>query len=387
MRVVIVGAGYAGLLCAFRLRRLVGESCSITVVDRSDAFVERIRLHQWLAGESLEKTPLAPWLAARQIHFVQADTTAIDTVARAVIAGDLRLPYDRLVLALGARASDALPGLDAHGFTFDRLAALRERVPALARERARMVILGGGLTGLEAATELAEAHPSLRVSLMFRGQLAPFLSRTGRLHARRALARLGVTVIEDTAAVALESRGVQTQDGLVHAEAALACLGFAPPPLARASGLAVDEGGFLSVDGALRSTSHPDVYAIGDCASRPSSMVDPLQKSCKTAMPMGAHAADAIASEITGGSPRNFTVRDAGVCVSLGRHDAVIQSYRDPSGPDGLVLTGALAVFLKERVCRYTRWSLESEARQRWSYRWLRAPSSRALAPRSVAPV
>jgi NADH dehydrogenase len=387
MRVVIVGAGYAGLLCAFRLRRLVGDRCEITVVDRSDAFVERIRLHQWLAGESLAKTPLAPWLASRAIHFVQADTTAIDPVARAVTAGEQRLPYDRLVLALGARASDALPGLDAHGFTFDRVAALRERVPSLARDRARVVILGGGLTGLEAATELAEAHPSLRVSLMFHGTLAPFLSLAGRSHARRVLARLGVTVIEDTAAMALESHGVRTRDGLVHAEATLACVGFAPPPLARASGLAVDEVGFVSVDGALRSTSHPDVYAIGDCAARPRSMRDPLQKSCKTAMPMGAHAADAIAGEITGRSPKDFTVRDAGVCVSLGRRDAVIQSYRDPSGPNGLVLTGALAVFLKERVCRYTRWSLDAEARQRWSYRWLRAPSSRALAPRSVARV
>lgn len=371
MHVVILGAGYAGLLCAFRLRRRAGDGASITVVSRDDAFVERVRLHEWLNGTAPPRHALAPWLSAQGITFVHGTASSVDLAARTVRVGDTSLSYDRLVLALGSHSATDIPGADAHAHTFERADALRAKLPTL---RGDVVVVGAGLTGLEAATEIAERHPDTRVRLVHRGAFAPYLSAPARDHVLRVFARLGVTVTPDAAVRAITERAVATDRGELPSDATLLCAGFALPTLARDAGLTVDAQGAVVVDEALRAVGHREVYAIGDCAATG------LQRSCKTAMPTGAYAADALAAELDGASHGPFTFRDTGVCVSLGRRDAVVQAYRDGVAPEGLVFTGRTAVFIKERICRYTLWSLRAQAAGTWDYRWLRAGTSRTLA-------
>src|SRR5690606_32950005 len=114
-------------------------------------------------------------------------------------AGTEELSYDTLVHALGSAPADpGVPGVAEHA---DELASrpgalrLRERLAGLGAG-GRVVVVGGGLTGIEAVTEIAEARPDLDVALAARGGFGDWLSDAGRRHLRRALVRLGVTVHE-----------------------------------------------------------------------------------------------------------------------------------------------------------------------------------------------
>lgn len=130
-----------------------------------------------------------------------------------------------------------------------------------------MVVVGGGLTGLEAATEIAEARPDLDVALAARGPLGDGLSPKGRRHLRHVFGKLGITVHENTAVTGVEPDHVATADGAsIPAEVTVWTAGFAVHPIARATALEVTATGRIVVDGAMRSVSHPDVYAVGDAA-------------------------------------------------------------------------------------------------------------------------
>lgn len=367
MKIVIVGAGYAGLLCAFRTRRLLGARAHITVVSTSDVFVERVRHHERGAGARPVLRPLAPWLASRAIDFVRGELVSVDREAHEIKLRDRSLPYDRLVLALGSRVDPArLPG----ALSFDQPEALAARVASLSAGQ-EVVVIGAGLTGLECASELKERRPELSVTLLSRGRFAPMLSAKAEAHARAVLDRLGVRVMDACDALAVSDGEVRTTHGALAAKLAIDCGGFVAPPVLATLGLPVDSRGFLLVDPTLRTSSDPHVYAIGDAASVRG--FEWLAKSCKTAMPLGAHAADELAREALGQRAEPFRFRDSGVCVSLGRRDAVIQGNDAQGSPTGLVLTGAMAVWVKEQIVRYTVWSLGAEATARLAYRWMKS--------------
>lgn len=381
MRVVIVGAGYAGLLCAFRLRRRLPPGCEVTVVDRSDVFVERVRLHEFVAGGASPTHALAPWLGRRGVRFVRGSVDAVDLRARTLTAGGIALPYDRLVLALGSRADDrAIEGARQFAHSFDRPLALRERLASL--RDGHVLVIGAGLTAIEAASELREARPDLRVSLVHRGPVAPVLSDKARAYAIATLERLGVAMVGHSAVREVTATGARTDRAELAADVVLNCAGFCGPEALSSLGLAVDSRGFLQVNSRL-FTSDPAVMAVGDAASIEGWPT--LHKSCKSAMPMAAHAADNIVAAVRGEAETPFDLRDTGVCVSLGRADAVIQSYAEGRAPEGPVLTGRVAVWLKEMIVRYTTWSLRLEASQRVAYRWLRGPRRPTLAAETVA--
>ncbi len=383
MRVVIVGAGYAGLLCAFRLKRRAGSRCEVTVVDRSEHFVERVRLHEYVTGARAPLHALGPWLESKQIRWVRGALEGLDLSRSCVTVDGRALPFDRLVLALGSKASDRLPGSREWAYSFDRADALRDKLRSMGD--GRVAVIGAGLTGLEAATEIRSAFSQVNVSLLHRGELAPMLSDEARRHVVKALDRMAIERHPDCHVLAIDARGVSTTRRRIDADVVVNCAGFEAPPLLSTLGLDTDSLGFLQVDRCLRSATDARVFAIGDAASIDG---EPgLHKSCKTAMPMGAYAADAILASIEEKSIGEFDLRDTGVCVSLGRSDAVIQGYREGAAPNGTVITGRLAVWLKERGVRYTTWSLRAEADDRWSYRWLRRsrrPAAKLSA--SVAP-
>jgi NADH dehydrogenase FAD-containing subunit len=105
----------------------------------------------------------------------------------------------------------------------------------------------------------------------------------------------------------------------------------------------------------------------------------PIHMGCKTAMPMGAHAADAALAALAGKFEPPFNFRDTGNCISLGRADGVIQLRRADGSPSRWVLTGRLAARVKEWICRYTVASLEHERAGTRRYRWLHTSRRPAL--------
>ncbi|WP_043634251.1 NAD(P)/FAD-dependent oxidoreductase [Nonomuraea candida] len=362
MHIVVLGAGYAGLGAAKRAaRRLRGTEVRVTLVNVSDRFVERVRLHQLAAGQELPRLPLRGLLAGTGVELVVAGVTGIDLGARVVRldAAPYEVGYDLLIYALGSGADlDAVPGAAGHAFTVateGEAARLRSRLAGTARS---VAVVGGGLTGIEAATEIKEAHPGLEVRLVSAGPVGDGLSATARRHLHRALRRLGVTLDEHTPVAGITAEGLLLGDGReTPADTVVWAAGFRVAGLAAAAGLATDGHGRMLVDATLRSLSHPEVFGAGDAAAARVAG-GRSRMSCQTGLPMGLRAGDAAADLVTGRDPRPARIRYVWQNISLGRHDGVTQFTRADDRPLGAVLTGRASARFKEAITRGTVWRM-----------------------------
>lgn len=378
-RVVVVGAGYAGLMAVLRLaRRRHRAPLAVTLVNASPYFIERIRLHQLAAGQSLRERPLHRLLAGTDVGFVQGVVTSLDTKNQTVTihsgSRELILPFDRLVYALGSRGmTDGVSGAAKHALAVGNqvdAARLADRLPAVAAGGGSVAVVGGGLTGIETAAELAESYPGLRVRLVTAGRVGAHLSDTAREHILAVFDRLHVERWEEERVTAVDGDAVLLASGeRLPADLCVWAGSLVAPLLAREAGLAVNASGQVLVDEALRSLSAPNVFAAGDaaCAAPPGGR--PLRMACATAMPLGAHAADNVVASLTGGEPRAFRFAYVVQCISLGRRDGIIQWVRSDDAPTERVWTGRLAAWVKEGVCRYTILTLRGEGLG-WTYRW-----------------
>ncbi|SHF07513.1 NAD(P)/FAD-dependent oxidoreductase [Streptoalloteichus hindustanus] len=360
-RLVVLGAGYAGLAAAHRAaRRLRGADVRITLVNATDRFVERVRLHQLAAGQTLRDLPLRKWVAGAGIDLVVARVTAVDAEARTVRldAAPHSLSYDTLVYALGSGADDnRVPGVAEHAFTAadaDGATRLRAHL-ATVRSGGVVAVAGGGLTGIEVAAEVAESRPGLRVELYTDGRVGGWLSDRAQQHIRRAFDRLDVRVHEGVRITEVGDRALLLDDGRDREVDALVwSAGFRVPDLAGAAGLAVDGRGRMVVDGTLRSVSHPEVYGVGDAAAALTPAGAESRMSCQVGLPAGLYVADAIASVLSGQQPKPIRVRYFWQNVSLGRRDGVTQFTRADDSPVDRVVTGRTSARFKELITRGT---------------------------------
>ncbi|MFF9604480.1 NAD(P)/FAD-dependent oxidoreductase [Streptomyces sp. NPDC014684] len=366
-RIVVLGAGYAGAIAAGRLaRRLRREEVAVTLVNAEPDFVERIRMHQLAAGQDLRPRPLGEIFAGTGVELRIARVTGVDADRRTVAVesadGAGELAYDTLVYALGSGWNDqGVPGTAEHAHEIaGRPGALRlrERLAGLGAGQP-VVVVGGGLTGLEAATEIAEARPDLDVALAARGGLGDWLSPKGRRHLREVFGRLGITAHENAAVTAVEADRVLTADGgVVPAAVTVWATGFAVHPIAKATTLEVTDTGRIVVDGTMRSVSHPDVYAIGDAALAMGPGGKPLRMSCASGVPSAWQAADAVVARLTGGGLPDVPLRYFNQCVSLGRREGLIQYVTADDRSVRAALTGRFAAVYKELVCKGAAWSV-----------------------------
>ncbi|MEU5594308.1 FAD-dependent oxidoreductase [Streptomyces sp. NPDC020298] len=366
-RIVVLGAGYTGAIAAGRLaRRLRREDVAITLVNAEPDFVERVRMHQLAVGQELKPRPFSEMFAGTGVALRLAKVTGVDverkTVAVTDADGTEELAYDTLVYALGSGwNSQGVPGTAEHAHEITgRPGALRLR-ERLARLEAgqSVVVVGGGLTGLEAATEIAEARPDLDVALAARGGLGDWLSEKGRRHLRKVFGELGITAYEHAAVTAVWADHVTTADDTVlPAAVTVWTTGFAVHPIAKATALEVTGTGQIVVDQTMRSVSHPDVYAIGDAAMAMGPGDKPLRMSCASGTPMAWQAADAIAARLTGGKVPNVSVRYFNQCISLGRRDGLIQYVTADDRAVRAALTGRLAAAYKELICKGAAWGV-----------------------------
>ncbi|MGW7458774.1 NAD(P)/FAD-dependent oxidoreductase [Streptomyces sp. NPDC054797] len=368
-RIVVLGAGYTGATAAGRLaKRLHHEDVTITLVNPEPDFVERVRLHQLAAGQDLRPRPFSEVFAGTGVELKLAKVTAVDvdrkTVTLAPASGGEReeLGYDTLVYALGSGWNDGgVPGVAEHAHEIaGRAGALRLRARLAALEAGRpVVVVGGGLTGVEAVTEIAEARPDLDVALAVHGVLGGWLSEKGRAHLRKVVDGLGITVHEHTAVDAVEADRVTTADGrTIPAEVTVWTTGFAVHPIAGATTLELADRGRIVVDSTMRSLSHPDVYAVGDAAMAIGPGGKPLRMSCASGVPMAWQAADAIAARLTGAEVPRVPIRYVQQCISLGRREGLIQFVTADDRAVDRALTGRIAARYKELICKGAAWGV-----------------------------
>ncbi|MEV6227362.1 FAD-dependent oxidoreductase [Saccharopolyspora shandongensis] len=354
-RVVILGAGYAGMAAAIQLaaRTKRREEVQVTVVNAQERFTERLRLHMTASGQRLAELRIPELLDGTGARFVQGWVTAVDAAAKTVrIDDDQVLHYDTLVYALGSVAdTSAVPGVEDHAYTLSSAQDAELLADRLGRLGSGTVVVGGsGLTGIESAAEIAERHPELNVVLLGRAEPGAAMNSKAKAYLHAALDRLGVQVRSGVEVVKVLPDTVELAGGeSIAADAVLWTSGTRVSPLAAAAGLAVDERGRIVTDAALRSVTHPEVYAIGDAAAiRQGYGV--MHGTCQGGMPTGVHAALSIDRVLNGKQPKLFRFGYYHTPVSLGRNDAVVQFTRPDDSPRRICLTGRMAVRYKETV-------------------------------------
>ena len=394
-QVVVIGAGYAGLMATNRflgsLTELERRRTTVTVVNPRAAFVERIRLHELAAGSRSSVTIPLSWLLHDDARMVVGRARLIDTSSRTVVvetgAETARLPYDHLVYAVGSVPAAPIPGAAQHAFLVgdhDGAAAAAAAVRC-AGTTFRAAVVGGGLTGVETAGELAEQHPDAEVTLYSAGPIVSDMRPAARRSLLKSLGRLGVRVEMNTAVVKIEDGELRLGDGRVRQhDICIVAAAFDVPDLASASALRVDEAGRLMVDHHLRCLDDPTILGAGDAIVAPPAVAGHLRMGCATALPLGAHAAQTLLATIRGTTPGPLSIGFAVQCISLGRKKGYIQLVRADDTPRRLHVGGRLGARIKEKICEMVVSSPKAEAMRPGAYSWPKGPK-RTLATRTYS--
>jgi len=354
-RVVIVGAGFAGLKAAKALGR---SALQLVVVDRSNHHLFQPLLYQ-VASAALNPGDIAAPI--RQILRGQKNTTvllsevtAIDAANKRVVTTDGDLAYDFLILACGATHSyfgheewaPHAPGLkdldDAVEIRNRVLFAFEEAEGEQDEERRRslltFVVIGAGPTGVELAGALAEIarHTlardfrhfdpgSARVLLLEGGpRILPAYAEESSRSAQRQLEALGVDVRTQALVTHIDGEGVRIGEEAVAARTILWAAGVAASPLGRSLDVEVDRAGRVPVEADLSLRGHPEVFVVGDM----SAVVQdgrPVPGVAPAAMQAGEHAAENVLRLARGEATQPFRYVDKGSLATIGRAAAVAE--------------------------------------------------------------
>jgi 3-phenylpropionate/trans-cinnamate dioxygenase ferredoxin reductase component len=307
--IVIVGAGEAGTRAAIALREN-GWAGRLTLIgDEPYAPYERPPLSKAALICKDEPPPpaIADWTRLAELgveRLAGVKVTAIDRTAHRLATRQRgAVPYDRLLLATGARARRLSIDGGEHVLllrNYDDALVLRRKL----KPGARVVIVGGGFIGLELAAAARERGCAVVVleaapRILMRGvpaDVAPAIA------ARHAAAGVEIIVGCVVARIARAGEGLRVElgDGRVFAaDCAIAGVGAAPDvELAAAAGLVIDNG--IAADGQLRS-SDPDIFAVGDCCSFPHALYEGRRlrlEAWRNAQDQGAFAARSMLGKV-----------------------------------------------------------------------------------------
>jgi NADH dehydrogenase len=377
-RVVILGAGFAGLTAA---KDLAQAAVDVTIIDRHNYHLFQPLLYQ-VATAGLSPAQIAAPI--RGILSKQANATVrlgrvtgIDLANRQVEVGADRVPYDWLIVATGARHAYFghddwevhAPGLK----RIDDATDIRRRIllafenaetmadGALRSRRLTFVIIGGGPTGVELAGAIAElARKALardfrnidprqaRVLLIEAGpRLLPAFRESQSAIARRALEELGVEVKVGQAMTGCTTHGVMIGAETIESDCVIWAAGVAASPAAKWLAAEKDQAGRVKVAGDLRLPGHPDVFVIGDTALVMNAKGKPVPGLAPAAKQQGAYVARLIKGMIRGeGNPAPFRYRHQGSLATIGRSKAVADfGWIRISGLPAWLLWGSVHIF------------------------------------------
>jgi NADH dehydrogenase FAD-containing subunit len=272
---------------------------------------------------------------------------------------------------------DGVPGVREHAYVLDPRGAngaqaMHEQMQVLVQGGARMVVVGGGTTGIEGAAEIKAFYPDLDVRLVTSGRFAAFAGPRVETHIRDGFRKQEIAVHENSKVLTVEAGRLVLAGGqTMPFDLCLWAGGFRALPLAREAGFAVNEREQILVDPFGRSLSHPDVYAIGDAAHPVEEPGVPLRMSLLAAITRGAHAADNIAALLQGKGQTPLSFAYYGQGIALGPEDAVGFAAFPAGQPVGFILRGKTAVYLRNFFVWLLFYFLKLEQRWPGFYFWV----------------
>ena len=355
-RVVIVGAGFAGLWAAQRLaKRDAAKRVNVTLIDRNNYHTFPPLIYQVAAAELEPESIAYPirgiFRGAENVTTVMTEARGVDVRNRLVFTDGSPIPYDHLVLAPGSRtAYFNIPGAEENSFglkTLEEAVRLRGHILACF-ERAAMegdnvpeglltvAVVGAGATGLEYAGALSElmygplvrdfprlANSRAKVILLDAAPdvLMPFPPAL-REYARKRLEAMRVEVRTNAQVAEVRPDSLFLKDGTrIKACTIVWSAGVMGHDIGQAAGLILGRGGRIEVSPTLQIVDRPEIHVAGDTGLPGLEKVPPMV--APNAIQQGAHVARNILRIVEGDAPEEFVYKDKGSMVTIGRNAAV----------------------------------------------------------------
>ena len=344
-QIVVLGAGFAGLIAAVGAARKLAElkieksDVAVTVVNRDEWHSIRVRNYETELGDT--RVPLDDVFGPIGVDLKVGQVTGVNCERREIaLAGQPSLHYDRLVFALGSElVRPPIPGLAEHGFdidTHDAAARLGAHLAALPHRpaspgRFTVLVVGGGLTGVEMATELATRLRNIADNAPARVILADRAARIGSNMGApacdvidEALTALGVETRPGISIASIGPQGARLSSGEeIAAETIIWCAGMRAHPLAAGLPGEHDRFGRIAVDRFLRVDAAPEIFATGDAAMVLVDGEHPSVMSCQHARPMGRIAGHNVVCDLVGQKMIPVEIGCYVTCLDLGAWGAV----------------------------------------------------------------
>lgn len=383
-QILIIGAGFGGMWSALSAVRLLEQhqrrDVAVTLLAPQAELHVRPRFYE--ADLTTTVAPLGPLFDAVGVQFVQGCATRIDTQSRQVFyrsasGGQSTLVYDRLILASGSQvARPPLAGIDRFAFDVDSLESAQKleihlqglRHQPCSRARNTVVVVGGGFTGIETATEMPARlrailgdEAEIRVIVVDMGeQVGSVMGEQIASVIAEASDTLGVTWKLGSPVSMVDEQGVRLDNGeRIEASTVVWTVGVKASPLTQQIDGARDASGRLHVDRNLRVLGQDAVYATGDTAY---AAVDDRGNyalmTCQHAIALGRSSGNNAAADLLGVEPTPYTQPKYVTCLDLGGWGAVFTEGWDRK----VVLTGKEGKAIKTEI--NTRWIYPPEAKR-----------------------
>lgn len=364
-KIVIVGAGYAGMMAATGLEKI---SESFTLINKNPYHYFTTLLHEAAGGrgEPMDYTvPIRDVLRKETSNVVEDEVTSIDRAAKRVHGKNGSYDYDWLVIALGwIPEYFGIPGMAENSMVLtniDTASHIRQHIEDEFKafkqdgdsKHLRIVVGGGGLTGIELIGELVDWLPELCVkygidrssvdlqNIEAMPSILPMVSEKLRESAANILTEKGARLRTNTKLVKVEPGVVHLEGGeAVEAGTIVWTGGVRANPIMAEAGFTVDRRGRAQVNEFLQSVDDPNVFIGGDSAWAEENG-KPLPPTAQYASQMGRLIADNLSSAMYGQAMKSFHAHNKGTLASLGREVGVGNAFNVP-------VKGALASMLKE---------------------------------------
>lgn len=378
-KVLVLGAGYAGLQTVTKLQKLVSnQDVDVTLINKNDYHYEATWLHEASAGTLNYEDALYPItnvIDRNKVNFVKAEVTKINKDAKTVETSNGVFEYDILVVALGFESETfGIEGMKEHALQIENINTSRRIAKhiedkfanyAASKEKDEndlaILVGGAGFTGVELLGELTERIPELckkygvdqskvKITCVEAApKMLPMFSENLVNYVVKYLEDRGVEFKISTPIVACNEKGfvvkVNDEEQTLEANTAIWAAGVRGSKLMEESFDGVKRGRIVVKDD-LSIDNYDDIFVIGDCSAVMAGEGDnkrPLPTTAQIAMQQGEHTAKNVKNILEGQPTNEFEYVDRGTVCSLGAHDGVGVVY-------GRDIQGKKAAFMKKVI-------------------------------------
>ena len=355
-KVIIVGAGFAGLQAA---KRLTTSSLDVTIIDKNNYHLFQPLLYQ-VATAGLSPADIALpirniFRSQQNIKVILDELIGINPQLNKIITKNNTYFYDFLILATGSEISyfghkqweSFAPGLKSiEDATFLRGKILQafEKAERIKNQKAtekimKFVIIGGGPTGVEIAGAIAELSKKVlskefvnidpkaaQIILLEAGEnILPTASYNLSVYAKNSLEKLGIKVHCNTIVQNISENSVETNKETINAETIIWCAGVKASPLKSWLNVKTDQAGRVLVNEDLSISPYSNIFVIGDASHVKDKNDKPLPGLAPVAKQEGSFVAEVIKRNILKNKTKNkFYYKNRGYLATIGRSEAIV---------------------------------------------------------------